>query len=762
VTLFALSSLARPGDSGLTSKGQLAARKPDAPMLVDLYFFQPPSLQKQATLVFKVTVLADAPNTEITIRLPETGFRRLAGEPRELTYLSKGETRTWQIEMLSLRTGNFHFSASAISHNGTYVFGKTAELFVQLDVTKSIVSKSNIFAEKFSTESEAEKISEKSAPPAVQIPDHKFSSEQSTSLLLAPGPGQIVVRGYWFYRDRNSIDQPLRDARVEIWDADTLSGDDLLSTVHTDNSGHFESDAITNSDEEGGGQDVYVKVYSTDDTSVRVSDFSNSLYFSQTTVAGNVPDGFVDVGTSSIADSNNRMAYYIYDKIANDAFDYLATTVGWMNTYNLQVRWSPTSNTGTFYTPGGSIDMVAGDRWDSDVFLHEYGHFVMYKIYGNIMPPDSSGSHSWGIPSTLGLGWSEGWADFLQAAIQNDRFYDDTEDLTLHIDFEPPVPAARYAEDEGGVAASMWDIFDSGGEPWDSVALGINGIWSIAANNRPNDFVGFYSSWINSSNGFNSPVTSIIQHHEIIPNPVLTASLVLTPGQPYTAGQTLTGSFSITNRGNRPITFESLTIGGRLNGDITVMNFPPETSLTLNANQSYQYSKSFTFQQAADYKFFPAYTLQGNVSRTGLLGEIPKDAGVIDLVSFTVNSSSQFPLQLYVENSGQAAALDNPAFLRDPFPVLSNSLLYGNATDRNTRLAIFLQNLAPSSSTVVNLMDSAGISYDVVPEVVVGVPNTSLTEVVLRIPNNLATGTCTITVRAQGQTTNFATISVRP
>ena len=97
---------------------------------------------------------------------------------------------------------------------------------------------------------------------------------------------------------------------------------------------------------------------------------------------------------------------------------------------------------GTYYRPGGSIDLLAGDRWDSDVLLHEYGHFVMYKIYGDDMPPSPNCSnHYWGGHSSLGCAWTEGWANFLQAAIQNDPNYVDTEDQTLHINFEPPIPS---------------------------------------------------------------------------------------------------------------------------------------------------------------------------------------------------------------------------------------------------------------------------------------------------------------------------------
>lgn len=656
--ILALFIPMRSGSSVGNLDDRRANDKLDAPMEVELYFSSQPSLQQQTVLNFKVTALQDAPNTEIKIEIPQDGFRLISGIVSRVENLSKGETKIYQIVVLPILAGNYHFSATAISANGSYVFGKRAELFVQLDAAKSKISETNIFAGEPTTNSQVEKISDNSEPPLLEIPDQKSSVKQQSNAVLAPGAGQIVVRGYWFYRDKNGIDRPLRDARVEIWDLDTFSGDDLLYALRTNNSGFYESVALPNPGDEAGGQDIYVKVYSTDDISVRVTNFSSGLYVGQSSTFSNVADGYVEVGSLSLTDANNRMAFYIYDKIANDAYDYLSTTVGWQNTYNQQVRWSPTSTSGALYNHGGTIDLNAGDRWDIDVFLHEYGHFVMWKVYGNAMPSTPNCSpHSWGLHSSTGCAWVEGWATFLQAAIQNDRFFDDTENQILHIDIEPPNAVAHHAEDEGAVTASLWDVFDSSSETWDSVGLGINGTWGIvSASNRPSDFIGFYGNWMNGSNGSNPQVTSIIQHHDVIPNPVLTASLTLTPGQPYLVGQTVTGKFSITNRGNRAITFEVLTIGGRLNTDSNVVDFPLDTNITLSPNQTYQYSRSFTFQQSGSYKFFPAYRLLGNVWKIGQLSEIPKDAGVVDLLTFTVNSSCNAPgaFSLSAPSNGQS------------------------------------------------------------------------------------------------------------
>jgi hypothetical protein len=86
--------------------------------------------------------------------------------------------------------------------------------------------------------------------------------------------------------------------------------------------------------------------------------------------------------------------------------------------------------------------------------------------------------------------------------------------------------------------------------------------------------------------------------------------------------------------------------------------------------------------------------------------------------------------------------------------------------DRNTRLIIFVANLQlvqgePPSFVVVNLIDGNNQSYDVAAEDVRGVPNFDFTQVVFRLPDNLAAGTCTIKVKAHGQISNVGTIRIR-
>jgi glycosyl hydrolase family 16 len=127
------------------------------------------------------------------------------------------------------------------------------------------------------------------------------------------------------------------------------------------------------------------------------------------------------------------------------------------------------------------------------------------------------------------------------------------------------------------------------------------------------------------------------------------------------------------------------------------------------------------------------------------------------------------PIQLILEESGpapdQAAALDSVVLLRDPFPIVNFANLLNPGSDKNTRIAIFATNLQlapgePSASVVINLIDSNNQSYDVAAEDVRPVANSPFAQVIFRLPTNLAAGTCTVRITAQGQVSNAGKLRV--
>ena len=127
------------------------------------------------------------------------------------------------------------------------------------------------------------------------------------------------------------------------------------------------------------------------------------------------------------------------------------------------------------------------------------------------------------------------------------------------------------------------------------------------------------------------------------------------------------------------------------------------------------------------------------------------------------------PMQLILDATGpaadQVASLDSRLLFRDPFPVMSGTSLMDEGGDHNTRVVVFMRNLqwAPDqpSSVVVNLIDEASQSFDVPAEAVRIVLNTDFVQVIFRLPDNLSPGTCTLKIRAHGQTSNAGTMRIR-
>lgn len=128
------------------------------------------------------------------------------------------------------------------------------------------------------------------------------------------------------------------------------------------------------------------------------------------------------------------------------------------------------------------------------------------------------------------------------------------------------------------------------------------------------------------------------------------------------------------------------------------------------------------------------------------------------------------PMQLLLDTSAPLSdrilALDSLLFLQDPFPVVNVANLLKFSTDRNTRVTLFVANLQllpneTSASVVVNLIDSNNQSYDIAAEDVRPVPNAAVTQVIFRLPDNLATGLCTVTVKAHSQTSNPGKMTIK-
>jgi len=331
----------------------------------------------------------------------------------------------------------------------------------------------------------------------------------------------ITVKGSWVYRDKKGVRQPLPYVRVEIWDANPSSPGELLDTTWASSVGYFETVVVS---DEVDGPDIYLVAYTTDDYSVRVTpslSFPYDAHLSPSEDTWYNVSGTLDVGEQlwKWYDPNPDAAAYIYDLIADEAWSYLMDEADWNNQFNLPVLWSPDSTDGPYYDDASEVIHLHGEQgWDPDVTLHEYGHFIMDKTYSQYPPTPNCEDHPWAAPTSLGCAWSEGWADFLQGAIQYDYNYCGTVPSgTKCYNMELPEESPYGAEVEGAVAASLWDIYDDSitAESWDSIGLFFRPIWNIFYDHDPKDVNEFENRWLNSSNGYNAEVQAIFAHHGI-------------------------------------------------------------------------------------------------------------------------------------------------------------------------------------------------------------------------------------------------------
>ena len=176
----------------------------------------------------------------------------------------------------------------------------------------------------------------------------------------------------------------------------------------------------------------------------------------------------------------------------------------------------------------------------------------------------------------------------------------------------------------------------------------------------------------------------------------------------------------------------------------------------------------------------------GTVTRTFDVGIIG-DTNLEPNETFTVNLSDNFGATiadgegvgtildddtlLMLEESGpspqQAAAFESLLFTRDAFRVKSIAGWLNLPPNQNTLVMIFAQNLRlnqgeTAADVVVNLVDSNNQNFDVPATDVRAVPNVDLTQIIFRLPDALATGTCKVTIKAHGQSSNMGTIRITP
>ena len=169
-----------------------------------------------------------------------------------------------------------------------------------------------------------------------------------------------------------------------------------------------------------------------------------------------------------------------------------------------------------------TIRVLQGDRWDRDVLLHEYGHFIdqqynLTKTPGGSHYFDENLSNRYDKETANKLAWGEAWATFFAVAIQyietNDSYYDDTEDINMHVNLDGPIKHPG-TDCHAAVAAILWDMFDEANEPFDNLYLNIQPIWKLISTTGPiTNIDHFIDLWTQHDLGYLDEINAIYSEY---------------------------------------------------------------------------------------------------------------------------------------------------------------------------------------------------------------------------------------------------------
>ncbi len=292
--------------------------KPSVPVDAALSFSDSPILNREVALVFTVSPRIAITEAEVEFHLPE-GIELVSGDTKWRGSLTANETKDFSILIKVIAVGDWEVSASVTEERHSDSWARKATVYASVSETgaKALAA---LPSGKDSDKLKAEFVG--FAEPSVGNPDKpsqiKHNREWASPLTVG---GTVKLYGYWYYRDKNNIDRAMPDARVEIWESDPLF-DTLLATIYTNDYGYWES-TVSNNDGIGqGGIDTYVKIFTTDDYSVKVTTFWGVIYNSSTPIVSDIQDGSRNIGSWAVTDPDKRMANFIYDKLANPKFSH--------------------------------------------------------------------------------------------------------------------------------------------------------------------------------------------------------------------------------------------------------------------------------------------------------------------------------------------------------------------------------------------------------------------------------------------------------
>ncbi|MBT2511752.1 hypothetical protein J7I98_39510 [Streptomyces sp. ISL-98] len=305
------------------------------------------------------------------------------------------------------------------------------------------------------------------------------------TMVASVAADTACATGTWGYTDHTGAARVSANAQVTVYDADEKGPHELLASGLTGADGRFLL-CFDNTDEAGGGQDVYVRFATENANWVIRNGRSKQAYRFTTGIRSETATGTtVDFGAFQPADAALMRGVEAFDTI-NAGWTWKPGTCWDARDATCRrglVNWAPDSTDGTYYSLRDNAVHLAAEDPDSNILvLHEFGHALMDDVYEDAFPSAPNCSpHYIHRASSEGCAWTEGMATWFGVAVLDDPTFRWPDGRTR--DLEGPTWGTPEWDNgdtvEGRVLGAMIDLADSTNEPGDTCSENPAGpLWS--------------------------------------------------------------------------------------------------------------------------------------------------------------------------------------------------------------------------------------------------------------------------------------------
>jgi hypothetical protein len=540
-------------------QGAVLDDTPQTPVTVELSVSPSGGKGGTAVVTCKVSSTIEIKNLKVSITANRVSY--LSTNKWTFT-IAKGGASEYSTTMLFSSEGNMSVTCTALgpNHNGTR-WGDAKTLYY--NVSASAVNEGWNMSENF--QRNAAKLLDENAPelaaatsefsssvpgPEPVSPDGSQLSEPSNPITQAT----TCYKGRWYFYDRGTYDaasgtpattanrakmtlRPLVWSSIWLYDDDGRSGDDYLGAAFTDENGYW-SYCVTNPQSDGDYIDLYVQAamastwydVSTSSsynpyywyTSNGTATWSNTSGANFNTGAWYVPNTSTNLLAAWTYNDLTRANMYLRDPHRVNSDPSAPTTMEYTVGFSMvsRTKWTPSSTDGTYYTfSDDTIHLQGNDPRTYSALTHEWGHFVMNRLYGDDSEwPAGDGNcpspHYYNGVSTKNCAWSEGWADALALLVPNDPLYRWASGATANNETRSGFSSGD--EVEGNVAATFWDWMDKTndgtGTYTDYVQLSFDSFLKAFDTQNDDYFTQYWTAW-KALGEWCSPARDALKHN---------------------------------------------------------------------------------------------------------------------------------------------------------------------------------------------------------------------------------------------------------